>query len=135
MLLGGVAVANAILNLVLNVVFAVTLGIGGIALSTSVTVLILLLFLAIRLSEPGFVLSDVLRYTLRALVASAIVVVPSLVATQFVPSGLGLGLAPVLAVLALFTALAYPWVARRLGVTEPMIVVRVAAETGRRFLG
>jgi peptidoglycan biosynthesis protein MviN/MurJ (putative lipid II flippase) len=135
MLLGGVAVANAILNLVLNVVFAVTLGIGGIALSTSVTVLILLLFLAIRLSEPGFVLSDVLRYTLRALVASAIVVVPSLVATQFVPSGLGLGLAPVLAVLALFTALAYPWVARRLGVTEPMVVVKVAAETGRRFLG
>jgi hypothetical protein len=135
MLLGMVAFANAILNVTLNVLFAAVLGIGGIALSTSITVLILLLFLASRITEVGFSPSSILGYTLRAILASCVVVAPSLIVARSIPSGLGLMLAPILAILGIATALAYPLISRRFGVMEPMIVVRAAVDTVRRVRG
>jgi putative peptidoglycan lipid II flippase len=122
-LLGAVAFANAILNLLLNIVFGVAFGPGGIALSTSLTIFILLVFLATRISETGFDLRVIVSYSLRTLVASAIAVAPTLAVVPMIQPGLGLALAPIIAVLGLSMAVIYPVAARRFGLTEPMLVV------------
>ncbi len=122
-LLGAVAFGNAGLNLVLNVAFGLVLGVGGIALSTSLTVFIMLTFLATRISEPGFDLRAIANNALRALLAAGIAATPTLAIVVWTPPGLGFGLAPILALCALSMAAVYPVLARRFGVTEPMLVV------------
>jgi peptidoglycan biosynthesis protein MviN/MurJ (putative lipid II flippase) len=130
-----VAVANAVLNLILNVVFGTLLGVGGVALSSSVTVSVLLAFLATRISEPGFDLRAIAGYGLRAFVASAIAVAPSLLVARAIAPGLGLALLPILAGLGLATAMLYPVIARRAGIAEPMVVVTALAGRGARLHG
>lgn len=130
-LLGLVAVANAGLNLILNLVFGTILGVGGIALSTSVTVSILLLFLASRIHEPDFDVRAIAAYGLRAVVASVVAVAPSLLVARAIGPGSGLALVPVVAGLGLLTAIVYPLVAGRLGISEPRVVL--AAVAGRRL--
>jgi putative peptidoglycan lipid II flippase len=134
-LLGMVAVANAVLNLILNVVFGTLLGVGGIALSSSVTVSVLLAFLATRISEPGFDLRAIAGYGLRAFVASAVAVAPSLLVARAITPGLGLALVPILAGLGLVTAMLYPVIARRAGIAEPMVVAAAVAGRGARLHG
>jgi putative peptidoglycan lipid II flippase len=122
-LLGMVAFGNAVLNLVLNLVFGAILGIGGIALSTSLTVFIMLTFLATRISEPGFDLRAIASYAVRTLAAAGLAVVPTLAVVAMVPPGLGLGLGPIIAVLALSMAAIYIALSGLFGLKEPLLVV------------
>lgn len=127
-LLGAVAVANAALNIALNIAFGLVLGVGGVAVSTSLTALILLAFLATRISEPGFDLGFIVRYGARTLGAAGIAVAPTLAVVATLPSGLGLGLAPVILALAVSMVAIYPFVAGRLGISEPLLVLAAVRE-------
>ena len=122
-LLGMVAIGNAVLNLLLNVLFGAVLGVGGIALSTSLTVLITLGFLATRISEPGFDLRLIARHAAGTLLAAGIAVVPTLIVVPMIPPGLGLGLVPILAGLFLSMAAIYVALAGHFGLKEPMLVL------------
>ena len=128
MLLGAVAFANAALNVILNIAFGLALGIGGVALSSSLTLFILLAFLASQISEPGFDLGSIVRYGARTLVAAGVAAAPTLAVVVTAPSGLGLGLVPIILALALSMVAIYWLVASRLGISEPLLVLAAVRE-------
>jgi putative peptidoglycan lipid II flippase len=68
------AVLNASLNVVLDVVFGLTLGVPGVALSTSVTLVVVMAVLAMQLHrwEPGFAIRPVVSTAARSLLASLV---------------------------------------------------------------
>ena len=119
LLAGGVM--NVVLNLVLDVVFGLTLGAAGVALASSLTGILVLIFFAGRVArtEADFVLAPISRTVLLSLAASLPVALPIALVCWlgFVPSGL----VPGLLALALFGAmglLAYGLIALRLGLEE-----------------
>jgi putative peptidoglycan lipid II flippase len=126
LLLMVVGFANAILNISLNVVFGLWLGVAGVALSTSVTTLLLLLVLGERLArlDGDFKAFELIGLTGRALIAS---LVPGAVCALIAwgrpaPANVVVTLVA-LAGLAIAALASYVAVARAVGVHEPYAVV------------
>ena len=127
LLAGGII--NVVLNISLDVVLGLSLGVIGIALSSSITQTIVLVFFVRRLaaSEPGFEIAPLTRSLVLACVAS--------VPVSFVAAVLSWsGLLPHETILALISlgvlALAglggYLAMARWIGLAEPMILARAS---------
>jgi putative peptidoglycan lipid II flippase len=119
LLAGGVI--NVSLNLVLDIVFGLTLGAAGIALSSSVTATVVLAFFAWRLarSEDDFLPAPIARTLVIAVSASLPVAIPIglLCWLGLVPGDLLLGLLA-LCLFGLVGVLGYTVVATRLGLEE-----------------
>jgi putative peptidoglycan lipid II flippase len=132
-LLMSMGFANAIMNLVFNVLFARQIGVAGVALSSSVTLAIALFAMAWRLDrlEPDFRGRALLGVTTRATVASALAAIPvALIAWQAAPSGEPVAGVLSLVGLTLLGAALYGVFAFVVGLREP----REIAFAGVRFL-
>jgi len=127
--------ANAIMNLVFNIVFARNIGVAGVALSSSVTLGIVLFAMAARLDryEPDFHGRELLGVALRASLASMLAAVPvAIVAWGIRPivdpvSGIML-----LVVLTLVGGSLYALLAHLVGLREPGEVMTAVAGILRR---
>jgi len=121
---------NVILNFVLDVLFAIVLGVAGIALSSSLTSILLTVFLAWRLAvaEPDFQARTLLRSARIALTAVAL---PAALIASLAWSGFGRGDVWVsflfLLALGLGGIIAYVAIAARLGLEEARAAIRLAA--------
>ena len=127
--------ANAIMNLVFNILFARSIGVAGVALSSSVTLGIVLFAMAWRLDqlEPDFRGRELLGVTLRATIASAVAAVPvAIVAWGFGPTEEPARGVLLLVVLTLVGAGLYLLFAILLGLREPREVVALGLTALRR---
>jgi putative peptidoglycan lipid II flippase len=133
-LLGITGIANALLNVVLNVAFAAVFGVAGIALSSSVTLAILLAWLTSRIpADEAFRVGDVARPGVRVLAASLLPGVPIALLAWSV--GLDVGGVASFALLVgggLAMAAGYLLASRALGVTEPGIMLEAVLGPLRR---
>ena len=127
--------ANAIMNLVFNILFARTIGVAGVALSSSVTLGIVLFAMAVRLDrlEPDFRGRELFGVALRATLASGLAALP----VAFVAWGLGPVVDPatgfaLLIVLTLLGAGLYALFAILVGLREPGEVVAIVVGILRR---
>lgn len=132
--------ANAIMNLVFNILFARSIGVAGVALSSSVTLGIVLFAMAWRLDqlEPDFRGRELGGVTLRATIASSVAAIPvAIVAWGFGPTTEPARGVLLLVVLTLIGAALYALVATLLGLREPREVVALvlAAIRQRRASG
>lgn len=127
--------ANAIMNLVFNILFARTIGVAGVALSSSVTLGIVLFAMAWRLDqlEPDFRGRELAGVTLRATVASAMAALPvAAVAWGFGPTSEPARGVLLLVALTLLGAGLYTLFAIILGLREPREVVTASLAMLRR---
>jgi putative peptidoglycan lipid II flippase len=129
-------VANAVLNVLLNLAFGSVFGVAGIALSSSVTLALLLAFLIWRVPrDEGFRVRETVDAGGRALAASLIPGVPigafvwSL--ARDVPTSTGVA---ILVLCSLLGTIAYIMSTRLLGLPEPMIVVGAVAQRTKNRL-
>jgi putative peptidoglycan lipid II flippase len=120
---------NVILNCTLDVVLGFPLGIAGVALSSSLTAVIVSIYKARQLArrEPGFRLRPLAAYLGRASLASlpGALVLGALSWAGIFPTGLVPGLAT-LAVFGVVGILVYVVLATRIGLDEPMVLVKEA---------
>lgn len=126
-LLLAAGIANTVVHLVLAVVLGLSLGVAGVALSTSITMALILALLTVRLAQtdPSLDLGAVTRCGLRALVASMVPAVPIAIWCWgfYATSGFALDLLALVA-LTLVGFATYLLVATRIGLGEPVLVVR-----------
>ena len=126
---GLIAVAaglNAALNVILDIVFGLTIGVAGVALSTSVTIVVVASVLAVQLHrrEPDFALRPIVSTTARSLLASLVPGVLVAVAVWALIPKLSLfGAIAALVGLAAFGGCAYLGMARLLRLDELRPVV------------
>jgi putative peptidoglycan lipid II flippase len=124
-------ILNVILNLTLDVVLGLSIGVAGIALSSSVTAIIVSAFKARQLArrEAAFRLRPLGRYLALAVLASlpGALLCGALAWTGVYPSGL----IPGLLTLALYGAIGgatYLALASRLGLDEPKVLVGIVVD-------
>jgi len=134
LLLGGIA--NAAINLVLDIAFGLTIGVAGIALATSCTVaLVLFVVLAPRLarSEPEFSLRALASPVGRVMVAAipGAVLFGALAWSGIAPRE-GIPAVLFLAVAGVMGLAAYGLIAIRLGLEEPVAIFDALRERLRR---
>lgn len=124
------AVSAAALNFVLDLALGLTLGIAGIALATSVTVGTVLVFVlgrSLSRSDPDFQLRSIARPLVAAIAASS----PAAIAFGILSWGgiapsEGLGAIVYLGVVGIVGMTSYVVFAIRLGIEEPIMLVRIA---------
>jgi len=128
--------ANAAMNAVFNVAFGRAIGVAGIALSTSLTVGIIQVLKARRLHTlDGTPLRGLAAVTSRSLLVSTMVGIPLAVIARSVPTGLGIAAFGLLCVLTLAGLAGYVILGRIVGLSEPLIVVRLLIRAPQRLLG
>jgi putative peptidoglycan lipid II flippase len=130
LLLGGIA--NAILNFVLDVVFGLSIGVAGIALATSVTIAVVLFFVLapnLARTEAEFRLGRLVRPVGLSLVAAlpATLVVAILAWSGSAPRE-GIGAIAFLIAAGLVGLTVYGLLAIRLGLEEPVAMLRAVRE-------
>lgn len=132
------ATLNVVLNTIFDVVLGLTLGVVGVALSSSLTAAAVGVYFARRLakSEPAFVLRPIARSLVLGSVACAPVALPvaALSWTGTYPSGTF----PGLLTLVVFGAIglgSYTLIAGWLGLEEPRVLARLITDRVRRRRG
>jgi putative peptidoglycan lipid II flippase len=130
-------IANAMLNVLLNLVFGAWFGVAGIAFSSSVTLALLIIFLAWRVPPAeGFRARDVLNSASRALAASLVPGIPiGVLVWLYAPTGASVLGVIALAAFVVVGVTGYMIGARLFGVPEPFMVLTEARNVIRRRLG
>ncbi len=124
-LMGLTAVSNAVLNVVLDLLFGKVLGVVGIALSSSVTLAILLAFLTWRVpADEGFRVRELADAGGRALAASLVPGVPiGLLCWWLTREGPIGGALPILVALSIIGAIGYLLATRLVRLAEPWVMI------------